>query len=178
MQIMLARTSLFALVLLLIVLGSIGRVHGNGVHVGSQEVFSGSLGPYGLQVAAIPKVGALHLTILISPVGSEDLVKDANISASAVGPGDKSQSIGPVFTIKPALMSANVYALDIPIPEVGVWTLTLTVDSHLGQETVDFPVEVKESGGVSLSVIAFGAAFSVLVVWTLFVRWRHRIRLT
>ena len=48
---------------------SLGQISANGVHAGSQEVYSGPSGSYEIRVMATSVVGIVHMTIFVAPSG-------------------------------------------------------------------------------------------------------------
>lgn len=146
------------------------QVSANGLHVGEVQ-FSGPAGPYDIVGFVTPWVGNLHMTIYVSLLGSEDPVSDAVVQVSGRGPQSVSQIVGPV----PAVRSLTAwYDANLLIKEAGAWVFTLTVESSLGEATMDIPVEVQESGSTNWSVIG-GVAFLLAIVACLaFVRGRRK----
>ena len=132
------------------------------------------VGPYELQVGIFPgrpKVGNLHLSILVKDAESESLVTDATVMVAARGP-EGAADVSPVQATNTP-QRPQFYDVDIRLDMEGSWTLTLEADSHLGQASLDVPLEVTASADLSLvlPLLAGGLAVLVLVVWV-----RDRIR--
>lgn len=150
----------------------INQVSANGLHVGAVQ-FSGRAGPYDIMVFVTPKVGNLHMTVFVSPLGSADPVSDAVVQVSGRGPQSVSQIVGPV----PAVRSLTAwYSANLLIEEAGEWVFTLTVASSLGEATMDIPVEVQESGSINWGVIGAVAFFLAMVAWLAFLQRRRKSR--
>ena len=123
-----------------------------------------------------PKVGNLHLSILVRDIGAGNSITDAETLVTAVGP-EGATNYGPA----PALntrATPQFYEADIPLDVVGPWTLKLEVDGGLGRESISIPIEVTEGSGFSLAFIAaIAIAFLALAVWlTGLVRKKNRRR--
>ncbi len=150
----------------------VNQVSANGVHVEGVP-FSARAGPYNIMVFVIPRVGNLHMTIYVSPLSSADPVSDAVVQVSGRGPQSASQIVGPV----PAVRSLTAwYDASLLIEEAGAWVFTLTVESSLGEATMDIPVEVQESGSINWGVIGAVAFFLAMAAWLAFVRRRREGR--
>ena len=139
--------------------------HANGAAVAL--VKNRQVGPYEIEVGILPgapKVGNLHLSILVRDMDTGNSITDAQVQAAAVGP-EGATDYGPA----PALNTRTTpqfYEADIPLDAVGTWTLTLDLDGGLGRESISLPIEVTEGSGFSLAFIAaLGIAFLALAVW-------------
>ena len=133
------------------------------------------VGPYELQVGIFPgspKVGNLHLNILVKTAGSETPVTDATVMVAARGP-EGATDVSPVRATN-STQSPQFYDVDIRLDMEGSWTLTLETDSLLGQASLDVPLEVTASGGLSLALLLAGAV--AVVVLGMWLRDRFRAR--
>ena len=167
-------TRLLALasVLIAMVLLPAAEVSANGPHVRSQEVFSGAAGPYDLRVVTAPLVGNMHLTIYIAQMGVGNPVSDAKVRVSGQGPQGAPQTSGPMLATG-SLSGPNWYGVNLPIEEAGEWVFTLTVESSLGEATVDFPVNVRESGVINWGIIGVVVVVVGVAVWLTLSRRRE-----
>lgn len=132
------------------------------------------VGPYLLRIGIVPgspKVGLLHLSILVQDAAGAVAVTDATVLMTATGPKPGGGSVRVQAFSTP--QSPQLYEGDIPLDTLGSWTLTVDADSPLGQGTLDVPFQVTESGGFNLLFVIIGAA-AVLVVGSLF--WSQRQR--
>lgn len=163
-RVSLARGLSLALGVIIMALLTVAQVSANGPHVRSQEVFAGIAGPYDLRVVTAPVVGDMHITIHVAQTVGGGTVTDARIQVSGKGPRDDSQAVGPVPASSPP-GTPDWYGVNLPIQEAGDWVFTLTVESPLGKETVDFPVKVGKSGGIDLFVIGILVALLAAVAW-------------
>ena len=121
-------------------------------------------GPYLLRVGVLPgdpTLGPLHVSILIQDAQGETAVDDATVSVAATGPGTASHTEAVNSPQSPQLYEGNLY-----LDSLGEWSLTLDIDSPLGQATHIFGVRAKAEGGFNLMFVIAGAA-AVLVVGTL-----------
>ena len=130
-------------------------------------------GPYQLQVGILPgspKVGNLHLSIIVQDAEDETIITDAIVLVAAKGPVGAAD-VAPVQAVSSPL-SPQSYEVDIPLDTAGSWTVTLETDGRLGNASLDLPLEVTEPDGLPVAWLAAGVvAVVALVVWT----WR-RIR--
>ena len=128
-------------------------------------------GPYQLQVGILPgspKVGNLHLSIIVQDAQDETIITDAVVLVSARGPVGATE-VAQVQAVNTPL-SPQSYEVDIPLDTVGSWIVTLETDGRLGQASLDLPFEVTEPDGLPVAWLAAGVvAVLVLGVWT----WRR-----
>ena len=133
-------------------------------------------GPYLLRVGVLPgdpTLGPLHVSILIQDATGETAVEDATVSVAATGPGAPSQTEAVNSPQSPQLYEGNLW-----LDALGDWSLTLDIDSSLGQGSHTFAVRAREEGGFNLMfVIAAAAAVLVVgsLVWSQLQR-RRRLR--
>ena len=162
-----------------LLLSSAAPADANGVHVGSREVFAGDVGAYRLTVSTIPVTGSMHFIIFISAADGETPITDAEITMRGAFPDGAGLDVGPVAGYG-TLEGPLWYAADLPVETDGLWEFTLTIDSELGREQVDFEVAVLETGGVSLTLFALIAVALAILGFTLgnrmFRRRRRRAR--
>ena len=128
-----------------------------------------SAGPYELEVGILPgspKVGNLHLSIVVRDEAQDRVITDAIVKVTATGP-EGATNVGPVAALNP-LQSPHFYEVNIPLDLEGGWTLALDVDSDLGPAGLEIPLNVTKSGGISL---AFIAAIAIVVLATAIWIW-------
>ena len=124
------------------------------------------VGPYELQVGILPgkpKVGNLHLSILVKDAATGIAVTDATISITATGP-EGATGVGPTQALNTP-QNPQFYDVDIPLDLEGSWTVTLETDSPLGIASLDIPLEVTASGGFNLVWVAAGALIIVIILF-------------
>ncbi len=125
------------------------------------------VGPYELQVGILPgnpKVGNLHLSILVKDAESKAVITTGKVTVTGRGP-EGATNVGPVEAVH-TLESPQFYDVNITLDMVGRWVLDLRVESSLGEESLEVPLEVTEGGGISLALIAAVAiALLTLAVW-------------
>ena len=116
-------------------------------------------GPYDIGVRVSPpspRVGSLHLSIVLLTADTGEPVTDAAVSVSAVGPGPESIELGPLNTyITPPTF--NWYDLNIALAQEGEWRFK--VDIARGEEltALEFPLSVtyaRVNWGVIIVVIS------------------------
>ena len=128
-------------------------------------------GPYRVQVRVsppTPRVGSLHMSVVLE--SQDDLlpVNDASVWVRAVGPAPDSLLVGPV-NAEPTTALLNWYDLNIALPEEGEWTFEVDIARGEDSTIVEFPVLVS-SGSVNWGVVVvFIAALPLLAsaVWYL-----------
>ena len=121
-------------------------------------------GPYLLRVGILPAdpiLGPLHVSTLIQDAQGDTAVDDATVAVSIVGPGSASQAQAVNSPQNPQLYEANLL-----LDALGQWSVTLDIESPLGQASHTFPVRAAEESGFNIMFI-IAAAAAVLVVGSL-----------
>ena len=121
-------------------------------------------GPYQLRVGVLPgdpTLGPLHVSILIQDKDGETAVDDATVSVAAVGPGAASQTDAVNSPQNPQLYEGNLY-----LDALGDWSLTLDIQSSLGEARHIFPVRARAERGFNLMFVIV-AVVAVLIVVSL-----------
>ena len=111
-------------------------------------------GPYLFWVGVLPgspKVGNLHLSILIQSAESEEIISDGQMIIQATGP-EFGMTAGPVRATNSPL-NPQVFDADITLTALGAWTITLETVSELGEATLVMPLQVTEAGGFNLLIV-------------------------
>ncbi len=134
-------------------------------------------GPYSFDVGIFPgrpKVGNLHLSILVKDIGSGGALTNATVMVTLTGP-EGSTDVGPVQAVN-TRQTPRFYDVNVPLDFIGSWDLNLMADSHLGPASLHVPLEVTEATGIDLvyPLIALLGALAVLF-WVL-ARMRSRRR--
>ena len=122
-------------------------------------------GPYIFRVGILPgspKVGNLHLSVLIQAADGDDVIVDGQMTIQATGP-EAGMIAGPVQALNSPL-NPQVFDTDITLTALGSWTMTLETVSQLGEATLVVPLEVTESGGFNLLFVVFAFVVVVLVL--------------
>ena len=121
-------------------------------------------GPYLLRVGVLPgdpTLGPLHVSILIQDATGETAVEDATVSVAAAGPGAASQTDAVNSPQNPQLYEGNLY-----LDSLGEWSLTLEIESSLGEARHVFPVRARAERGFNLMFVIV-AVVAVLIVVSL-----------
>lgn len=111
-------------------------------------------GPYLFRVGILPgspKVGNLHLSVLIQSADSDDIIVDGQMIIQATGP-EPGMTAGPVRAIN-APLNPQVFDADINLTALGTWTMSLETVSELGEATLVVPLQVTEAGGFNLLIV-------------------------
>ena len=126
-------------------------------------------GPYLFRVGVLPgspKVGNLHLSVLIQAAVGDEIITDGRITVRATGP-EPGMIAGPVEAINEPL-NPQVFSADLTMTDLGTWSMTLETVSTLGAASLIVPLQVTESGGFNL---LFVIILAVLIVCTIAIGW-------
>lgn len=162
------RTLTLALLLvasLAIFISGVETAHANG---GTRPmVTNATIGPYKMQVGIFPgkpRVGNLHLSIMVENAAGGTPLTAATVFVSLAGPAGAT-NVGPVPAANTP-QNPQFYDVDMPLDMVGSWTLTLETNSNLGKASLDVPLEVAEPEGFDLILLLAGSvAILALVLW-------------
>ncbi len=130
-------------------------------------------GPFLLRVGILPAdpiLGPLHVSVLIQDAQGETAVDDATVRISTTGPGATSQAEAPNSPQDPQLYEGN-----LTLDALGEWSVTVDIESPLGQGSHTFVVQAKTESGFNLMFV-IAAAAAVLVVGSLVVSQLQRRR--
>ena len=111
-------------------------------------------GPYLFRVGVLPgtpKVGNLHLSILIQAADDDDIISNGQMIIQATGP-EAGMIAGPVQAANTPL-DPQRFDADITLTALGAWTMTLETVSDLGEATLVVPLQVTEAGGFNLMIV-------------------------
>ena len=122
-------------------------------------------GPYDVSLGTAPpdpRTGPLHLTVKLSPIGSEDAITGADVVVSGRGPGAAQAEIGPLPTFSlPA--TPEDYDPDVEVDREGIWTFTVDVDASLGEATAVFLLDVSNPSPW-LGILTLALALVLLMI--------------
>ena len=127
-------------------------------------------GPYLFRVGILPgspKVGNLHLSVLIQSADGDQIISDGQMIIQATGP-ELGMTAGPVQATN-APLNPQVFDADITLTALGTWTITLETVSELGGATLVVPLQVTEAGGFNLLIVLVIAVIVVAIaalVWS------------
>ena len=135
-----------------------------------------TVGPYKLQVGIFPskpRVGNLHLSIMVEDAVRGQPLADATVFVSLAGPAGAT-NVGPV-PANNTPQNPQFYDVNMPLDMIGSWTLTLETNSNLGQASLDVPLEVAEPEGFDLILLLTGVV--VILAIALWIRgWVGKVR--
>ncbi len=124
-------------------------------------------GPYLLQVGILPgtpRVGTLHVTVLVNEAAGGTPLSDALVDVMVRGPEDATDA-GPVRATN-SVQDLRFYEANLPLDVKGSWTLTVDTHGALGQGQLTLPLQVKASQSLDLVyVLAAIVAVSALSLW-------------
>ena len=121
-------------------------------------------GPFLLRVGILPAdpiLGPLHVSILIQDEQGETAVDDATVSVAATGPGATTQAQAVNSPQNPQLYEGN-----LTLDSLGEWSVTVDIESPLGQGNLTFGVRAAAEGGFNLMWVIAGVV-AVLIVGSL-----------
>lgn len=121
-------------------------------------------GPYLFRIGILPgspKVGNLHLSVLIHSADGDAPINDGRIIVTATGQ-EAEMTAGPVLATNTP-QNPQVFDADITLTAIGSWTLSLETDSSLGQGTLEVPLQVTEAGGINLLIVVAIVALVVII---------------
>ena len=122
------------------------------------------VGPYLFRVGILPgnpKVGNLHLSILIQAAEGDGVIENGQMVIQATGP-EPGMSAGPVQATNTTL-NPQVFDADINLSALGSWTMTLETVSELGAATLEVPLQVTEAGGFNLLIVVVIVAVALAI---------------
>ena len=129
------------------------------------SIFDTVEGPYRVEVRVsppTPRVGNLHMSVVLQSTVNMQPVHDASVWVRAIGPAPDSLLVGPV-NAEPTTELLNWYDLNVALPQDGEWSFALDISQGEDSTIVEFPVLVS-SGGVNWGVaVVFIAALPMLV---------------
>ena len=124
-------------------------------------------GPYLLQVGIIPgtpRVGTLHVTVLVNEAAGGTPITDVLIDVTADGP-EGATDTGPVRAVN-SVLDLRFYEADLPLDAEGVWTLTVDVDGPLGPGQFVREMQVRQAQRLDLVwVLAVAVALAAIGIW-------------
>ncbi len=163
--------------LTLAVIGAFGyapvSANGRATLISSQEQ-----GPYLVEVSILPNravVNNTHISIRIVSLSSGEPLTEASVSVTAAGPA-AANGFGPIPTDNNVL--PQFFEATLPFDTPGEWQLSVSVDSDLGDATLQVPLEVREGRPINLILVAaIAVALLALSIWTYDrIRGRQRSR--
>ncbi len=122
------------------------------------------VGPYLFRVGILPgnpKVGNLHLSVLIQAAEGNGVIENGQMIIQATGP-EPGIIAGPVLA-KNALLNPQVFDADINLTALGNWTITLETVSELGEATLEVPLQVTEAEGFNLLIVVVIVAVALAI---------------
>ena len=134
-----AGLALPALALWLGAVASVAEANGQ-----TTSILETTQGPYQVDVRISPpnpRVGSLHMSIVLLTADSGEPVTDASVSVKAVGPLPDSVTLGPLdaYTTPPTY---NWYDLNVALLQEGEWGFTVDIAQGSRQTVLEFPLSV------------------------------------
>ena len=155
---------IFLVVLAIIGASAYAPVSANGR---ATLVSSQAQGPYLVEVSILPGravVNNTHLSVRILSRSNEEALTDVSVSISATGP-ETATDFGPIpadNSVQPQFFETTL-PFDVP----GDWRVSINVNSDLGEEIIQVPLNVQAGGQINLILVAAVAvAVLALGIWT------------
>lgn len=134
-------------------------------------------GPYIFRVGVLPgspKVGNLHLSVLIQAADSDEIIEDGRMTIQATGP-EPGMTAGPVQATN-APLNPQVFDADLTMTALGTWTMSLETVSELGEATLVVPLQVTEAGGFNLLIVVVIAVVVLAIAALVWSQMKQRKR--
>ncbi len=124
-------------------------------------------GPYRMEVSILPSraiVNNTHLSLRVVSLESEETITQAEVRVSATGP-TSADSFGPLVAGNDLLPQFFETLLPFRVP--GLWQVSIRVNTDMGEETIQVPMDVREGRPINLILVA-AIAVAVLAagIWT------------
>ena len=122
-------------------------------------------GPYRVEVRVsppTPRVGNLHMSVVLRTLDGTQPVNDASVRVRALGPAPDSLLAGPVDAV-PTTETLNWYDLNLALPQDGEWSFTIDISRDEETIALEFPLLVS-SGGVNWGIVVVLIAALPLLV--------------
>ena len=124
-------------------------------------------GPYKFEVSILPSraiVNNTHMSLRVIALETEETLTEALVSVSAEGP-HLSDEFGPIAADNAVL--PQFFETTLPFDAPGVWRVSINVNTELGEETIQVPMDVREGRPINLILVAAILVAVVAVgVWT------------
>ena len=144
---------------------------GSSVQANGQSVpiLETTQGPYRVEVRVsppTPRVGNLHMVIVLRTLEEGEPVNDVSVRVSALGPEPKSLLVGTIetYTVPPTL---NWYDFNIALLQEGEWSFTVDIAENDQLTRIEFSLRV-EAGGINWGIVIVlisAIPLLVAVVW-------------
>ena len=132
------------------------------------------IGPHKFRLGILPgnpKIGNLHLSVLIQASEGDDIIRDGQIVVRASGP-EPGMIAGPVQA-KNTPLNPQLFDADINLSALGSWVMTLETISNLGESSLVVPLQVTEADGLNLLVVL---VFVVIILAVAALWWSQKKR--
>ncbi len=171
---MFLHTHSFRLAVLLVVflaagLLTVSATDGNSVWANGRAtlISTQEQGPYRFEVSILPGraiVNNTHLSLRIIAVESEEILTQAAVSISAVGP-DTATDFGPIVADNAVL--PQFFETTLPFDVPGIWQVSISVNTDLGEAAIQVPMDVREGRPINLILVAaIVVAVIAVAIWT------------
>ena len=132
------------------------------------------VGPYKFRLGILPgspKIGNLHISVLVQAAESDDVIQDGQIVVHATGP-EPGMTAGPVQA-KNTPLNPQLFDADINLTALGSWVMTVETISNLGESSLVVPLQVTEADGLNLLVVL---VFVVIILAVASLWWSQQKR--
>ncbi len=134
-------------------------------------VFQDAVGPYQAQVLVFPptpRVGSIHLTVRFQEEQGSRYISDGTVLVWATPLGQPPDQGAPAQA-RNTLLAPTDYEVDLPVPTVGQWLLTVQLAGPQGPARLEVPLNVKEAKTFPwMDAAIMAAVLGPLVLWGLY----------
>ena len=124
-------------------------------------------GPYRFEVSILPSraiVNNTHLSLRVIALETEETLTAASVRVSADGP-HLGNEFGPIIADNDVL--PQFFETTLPFSAPGLWKVSISVNTELGDETISVPMDVREGRPINLIMVAAIAVAVIAVgIWT------------
>ena len=134
--------------------------YANGKHPRSEEIFNGNIGPYHVNVFAVPWVGETHISTYVThpeyqiPITNADLA----LTLDVLGVTDEQFHCNPVFG------EPGWYSVDLPLVVTGEYVVSISIKSEHGPGHGIFRIVIGEQSGVNWALIGIALLLLLLIL--------------
>lgn len=135
------------------------------------------VGPYLFRLGILPgnpKVGNLHLNVLIQAAEGDAIIEHGEVNIRATGP-EPGMTAGPVQA-ENALLNPQLFDADITLTALGRWDISVETSSELGEATLVVPLQVTKAEGLNPLVVILSAVTIMAIVALVWSQKKQRRR--
>ena len=139
--------------------------------------------PYQIGFGSVPnppRVGAIHVSVTVSALKTENPIQDPEVLIQAFGPNVEGDITAPIQAVRQSSLE-SIYEANTDVDSVGPWTFMVTVRSGLGDSSANFVLDVQPSNPflsiMSWVTVTIFVALVVLGIYPLIASRMARLKL-